>query len=340
MVVLENGRFNAVEWSRKLHRGKVLPEVELLFQNNMCMDGVDFEQCNNGLSHLYGQVTSMPTVSKAAFNEGSAASHSTSAQETVTTSMLSGFSEVDDDLAEIGGQAGTIRAREDARFNEVMKQEAHKLWFYGNKATNLRDFDGFATFYNSKTGAKRKQVFDCEGATSNAQTSIYGAVYGDGIYGVVPEGTTAGYQKQNLGKVVKTKTVGGVERNLVVQATKHKWHLGLVFENWLAGGRICNIDVADAAAMTNNQAATSFKNIIHRMVMLKARLDRVSGKKRVMMCAPIVSTLLMRQGLEKSSPALSLQTAATQFGPKANQLFFFDYQICESDQILETEAVL
>lgn len=336
MAVTANERLSMVEVSKRLHRGVILPEVELLAQDNGGAEDALWQKANNGFSHIYSQVTSMPTVSKSAFNEGQSASKSTSAQETETTTMLAGLSEVDADMIEANGEEGPIRAREDARFAEVMKQEFAKLLIYGNRATNARDFDGLAVRYGTLTGNKAKNVFSCGGQTANVQTSIYGAVWGSGLYGIYPEGTTAGYKSENLGKYPKVLSTG---KTLIVKGTKHKWHVGLVQEDWRCGGRICNIEVSHAKALTNNQAPGSYENILHKLVLLKQRLDRVSGKKALLV-NDTVGALLMRICLEKSSPALSLMTAMTQLGKQTTQLHWFDIPIRRVDQILDTEAVV
>lgn len=334
MAALSTQRKNLIEWSQHFHRGKVLPEIQMLAQENAVVMDMPFVQCNDGTTHLYNLQTALPTVAATMYGEGTPESKSQKAQERQTCTMLTGFSTVEKDLAEIGGQAGAIRAQEDANFAEALKQLFAQQVIYGNRASNVRHIFGFATLYNSLSGVKAKNVISCGGTTANAQCSAIIVNWGPDVYGIFPEGTTAGYTKEDLGVQVKTLSNGN---QLVVLQTKHKWHIGLVVEAWQSVVRICNIEVAHAQALTNNQAPTSFNNVLHKLVNARLRIRR-PGKK-VMYCNDTLYACLMRIAMEKSSSVVTLVQASTQFG-SFEELRIYDMAVRRVDQMLDTEAVV
>src|SRR5689334_12605078 len=111
MVALSVERFSQVEWSKKLHNGEVIPEVEMLAQDNGADADALWEQTNDNFTHLYGQVVAMPTMAKTAWGEGTSASKSTTAYESEPTALLTGLAEVEAEMAKVGGKEGIVRAK-------------------------------------------------------------------------------------------------------------------------------------------------------------------------------------------------------------------------------------
>lgn len=335
MAATTNVRLNIIEWSKHFHRGKVIPDVALLAQDNQMVMDIPFVECNDGTTHLYSLTTKLPTVSKTRFGGGTPESKSGRAQERENCVMISGFSSVEEKMSKVGGSAGQVMAKEDVNFAEAMKQGFAQALLYGNRTSDVDDINGFATRYSSLTGTKSANVFSCAGASANAQTSIYGVNWGPDVYGIFPEGLTAGYQRNFLGRNVTTLANGN---RLVELNTEHNWNFGLVIEHWASAGRICNIQTADAQALTNNQAPTSFANILHKMTLLLQRLNRRPGKK-VLYANDTVHALMMRLGLEKSSNGFTVREAVTQFGT-FEELRYLNTPIRRSDRILLTEGVV
>lgn len=334
MAAIAGVRKNIIEWSQHFHRGKVLPEIKMLVQENQSVMDMPFEQCNDGTSHLYNLSTALPTVSETMYGEGTPESKSQKAQERDTPTMVTGFSSVEEEMAKVGGAPGAVRADEDENFAEAMRQRVARLQFYANRATNPRHFFGFATRYNTLTGVKAKNILSCGGTTANAQTSAYLVNWGPDVHGIFPEGTTAGYQKKNLGRQVKTLANGN---QLVVLQTQHLWHIGLIVKAWQSVVRVCNIEVADALALTGNQAPTSFNNFLHKMILARLRIRRPGNK--VWYVNDTIYGLLLRIATEKSSGAVTIQAATTQFG-NFEELRVYGMPVRRNDQILDTEAVV
>lgn len=334
MAAVSTKMLNILEWGQRHHRGKYLPDIKMLAQENQVVMDIPWREANDGTTHLFRQQTALPQVYKTMFGEGTPESKSQTAEEREHCTMLSGFSTVPVQTARLHGTQGAVRAEEDANFAEAMKQGMAKAVWYDNRNASLKDIVGFATRYNTLSGVKAKNVLSCAGASANAQTSIYGVNWGRDVYGIFPEGMAAGYEKINRGVQVKTLSNGN---QLSVYQTEHVWHFGIVVEAWQSAGRICNIEVADALALTNNQAPSSVNNILHKILLLKQRFRR-PGKK-VLYANDTIHALLMRIGMEKSSGAVTVQEATNQFGTFM-ELRVHGMPMRLSDQILNTEAVV
>lgn len=333
MGALSGTRKNIIEWSQHFHRGKVLPQVRMLAQENHSLMDWLFTECNDGTGELYNVETAEPTVYKTAWGEGTPESKSQKAQLREVCTMLTGFSSVETEMAKVGGQKAVVRAEEDESFASAMRKTAAQMQFYANRNTNLKDFYGFATLYNSinASAAKLKNTISAGGTTNGTLTSAFLVNWGKGVYGIFPEGTQAGLQKLDLGTRVKTLANGN---ELVVDSTKHTWHLGLVVKDWRDVVRICNIKASDCLALTNNMAPTSLVNLLH--LMIRARLRIRNPGKKVWYVNDTVYGCLMRVALEKSNAALKVEQAITQFG-NFDELTILGIPVRRCDQILDTE---
>lgn len=325
---------NILEVSQHFHNGKVLPEINLLAQENQVVMDIPWKMCNDGTGHKYRLTTALPVAEKVAHGEGTTESKSQGAMERATCTMISGFSTVPRTTIMTGGAKGELRAREDALFAESLKQLFARSIFYDNRALSLKDIYGFMTLYSTLSGVKAKNVINCGGATPNGQTSAVIVNWGEDVYGVFPEGLPAGYNKIDHGLVVEKQANG---KKLSVFSTEHEWHFGLVVEAWPSVVRICNIDVANAVNLTGNQAPSSFLNVIHAIIRGKNRLRRPG--RAVCYVNDLVFELLMRIAFEKSSQAVKCEEAITQFGT-FQELRILGMPVRKSDQILLSEPVV
>ncbi len=326
-------RLNLIEWAQNFHRGKLLPEIKMLAQDNAILSDIPWMVCNDGTTHLYRMTTALPTVAKTAYGEGTPESKSQRAQERETCTMLTGFSTIEEDLGQLYGGMGAVRALEDENFSEALKQQFARSLFYDNRGSSLKDIYGLLTRYNTLTGVKAKNTLGMGGTTGSGQTSVYFAHWGPDCYGIFPEGTMAGYQKIDLGRQVKTLASGN---QLVVRQTKHLWHIGLVISAWQSAGRIGNIEVINAKDLGGNLVPTNVNGLLHKIVQMKMRFRRPG--RTVAYCNDTVYSAIMRIGMEKSNAAVTIQNAATQFG-QFEELRIFNMPVRRCDQILDTEAV-
>ena len=98
---------------------------------------------------------------------------------------------------------------------------------------------------------------------------------------------------------------------------------------------------AALAALSGNQAPTAFTNILHGMAKVIARMPKGTGGRLVFHGNRLLFEALHRIGMEKSSAAVTLGAAASQFGePGSEELRVFGYPFVCCDAIVNTEAVV
>lgn len=333
MAILSSQRKNIIDWGKQLHRGEFLPEVMMLAQQNQNVMDVPFSPCNDGTTHLYRVQTKLPTAQKTAWGQGTTPSTGQSAQERAHCTMMTSWASVEEEMTKIGGIAGAARAAEDMNHYESLKQLMAEEMIFGNRGVDPLGIDGFATLYNDKAGPKAKQFFDCAGA-GNHQTTAILVNWGADVYGIFPEGTTAGYQKKVSNQTVTTLANGN---KMFTADTQHLWHFGLVVEAWQSVARVVNIDVPDLLAMSVSQAPTSFTNVLHGMITLRKRIRRPGNP--VWYVNETVWTYLMRLALEKSAAAVTIEKAATQFGT-FEEMTILGTPVRLCDRILNTMAAI
>lgn len=331
---------NQVTWSQQFHRGRYLPEVMLLSQDNSFDMDLPLMMANDGTGHTFRYQTAQPTVQSTDWGEGTPESSSRSAKDREECIMISGLASVESEMANLHGQKAAARAAEDLKFLEAIRQLRHRHYFYGNRQNSLKEINGLATRYNSLTGVKAKQVFSCGGTTANAQTSVYFAKFGKGnVYGFFPEGTEGGYHKETHERQ-KTKLANG--NHTLMDDVWHRQYQGLVVEDWRAAGRICNIEVSDLNALTGTQATTAMAtNLSHAFLRMRRRIQRSpTPGKIVAFVNDTAFTGFIRLVAETSKGAVTWRDAAGQFGSSFQELNVWGIPVRPCDAILDTEGVV
>jgi len=167
-----------VDFAKRLDPdGKTASVAELLSQRNEILDDMLWMEGNLPTGHRTTQRVALPTVSTRALNEGVAPSKSETMQIDEACAIIEGWSEVDKDLAELNGNTGAFRLSEAMAFFEALNQKQSQLLFYGNSSTSPKDFNGFATRYNSLSGNAASNVITGGGSGSD-NSSIWLAVWG------------------------------------------------------------------------------------------------------------------------------------------------------------------
>jgi hypothetical protein len=168
--------------------------------------------------------------------------------------MLEAYGEVDKALADLNGNTAAFRLSEDRPHIEGMNQEVAQTLFYGNEGTEPEAFTGLSPRFNDKSAANADNIIDGGGVgTDNA--SIWLAVWGPNTgYGIVPKGSVAGLQQQDLGEVT-IENVDGAGGRMQAYRSHYRWDAGLTIRDWRYFVRIANIDrsalTADASAGAN-----------------------------------------------------------------------------------------
>jgi len=278
--------------------------------------------------------TGLPAVTWRLLNYGVQPSKSTTKQVTDTCGMLECFAPVDEELANLNGNAPEWRLSEDKAFIEAMKIEVVSVFFYGDKITPEK-FIGMAARYNQlpptppdKT-VSSYNVIDA-GGRGNDNTSIWVVNWGsETIYGIFPKGTKAGIEQKDLG----LQTIYDAERGEYLgYKTHYKWKVGLTVRDWRSTARICNIDVSNLQADAGAQA-----KLVEALIVAtnKAKRFNLGGKTSIYMHTD-VKTMFEIQTLNKTNALLSWDLA------KEGQpiLTFRGIPIRTCESLLLTEATV
>lgn len=129
----------ALELSKHIHEGKLLPLIQTLSQQMEMFGDAHWEMCNDGTGHVGVTEYYQPTGSWRAYNEGVAAEASISAEFREVTSMLDGRFHSDRALLMHkargdGGRAAVLRARLIGQYMVGMLKTLQTSLLYGTRS--------------------------------------------------------------------------------------------------------------------------------------------------------------------------------------------------------------
>lgn len=331
MAVLATTALTLADWAKRLDPdGRVPVVAELLSQSNEILEDAVFMEGNLPTGHRVVIRTGLPTVYWRAINQGIPTSKSTTAQVDEACGMLEAYSEVDKDLAELNGNTAQFRLSEDSAFLEAMNQTMAQTLFYGNPATDPKQFLGLASRYSSTTAGNGQNIIKA-GGSGSVNTSIYLVIWGENtVFCPFPKASKAGLLHEDLGlNTVWDSNQGRYQ----AYRTHYQWKNGLVVKDWRYVVRIANIDTT----ITNNNFAADL------IALLSRALDRIPNfgmGRPVFYMNRTVYSILRLQALNKSNYALSVEKGLSQFGLPMNWLSFNGVPLRRVDQLLNTEATV
>ncbi len=303
--------------------------IDLFVQSNTILEDAIAIECNDGTNHKTTVRNGLPEPQFRKFYQGAKCTKGEYTTVTDGTAMLSDYSNVDKDLADLNGNTNQFRLNEADAHIQGMNNTVQENIIYGNKGKNASAFDGFATRYNTISTTKGEigyQVIDA-GGTSTDNTSIYLIGWGEkSAHLIYPRGSKAGLDHKDLGEET-VKDSNGDE----YQAYRDyfSWKLGLSVRNYRASGRIANIKVSDLG--TSNAA-----DICDLMVKLYHRCkqhSKIAKAKQVWYVNETIETYLHLQAMNKTNVRLTLDEVDGQPIVK-----FLGIPVKCCDAILDTEA--
>jgi len=331
MATLPAGQLTLLDYAKRLDpKGTVATVAELLTQLNDILEDAVFVEGNLPTGHRVTIRTGLPTVYFRQINAGVPTSKSTTAQVDEPAAMLEARSHIDAKLLQLNGNSASFRLSEDSAFIEAMNQQQANTMFYGNLAVDAKTYTGLATRYSAISGAGNAQNIVDAGGTGSVNTSIYFVGWGqNSVFCTFPKGSKAGINYRDLGE----ESVADANGNFY-QAVRslYQWDNGLVVKDWRYAVRIANIDT------TNLVAESSAADLIKVMVKAVARIPSFNNIRPVFYANRTIYEMLMIQALNKSTNALSVQDALSQFGTTTKTLHFMGFPIRMCDQLLNTEA--
>lgn len=338
MATLSTNNLTLADWAKRTDpEGRVPVVAELLSQTNEVLEDCVFKEGNLPTGDRVVIRTGLPSVYWRALNQGIPSSKSTTAQVDEACGILEARSEVDKDLAMLNGNTAQFRLSEDVAFLEAMNQTQATTLFYGNPATDPKQFLGLATRYSSSTAGNGQNVIKAGGASSD-NTSIYLVVWGDNtVYCPFPKGSAAGLMHEDLGEQTVYNSDG---TRLQAYATRYQWKNGLVVKDWRYVVRICNIDVSDLMTQSTTQAASASTAIIKLMSRALYRIPNMSMGRAAFYMNRTVHSGLAIAALDKSQYVLKVNEGLSQFGTPYSWLSFQGVPLRKVDAILNTESLV
>jgi hypothetical protein len=334
MATLAVTSLTLADWAKRLDPDGTVPIVaELLSQSNEILEDAVFIEGNLPTGHRVVIRTGLPTIYYRALNQGVPPSKSTTAQVDEGCSILEAFSEIDADLAELNGNTAAFRLSEDRAFLEAMNQTQAGALFYGNPATDARQYLGLAARYGAISGAGNAQNIINGLGTSSVCTSVWLVVWGENtVFCPFPKGSKAGLVHEDLGIETVNNSDGS---RLRAYRTRYQWKNGLVVKDWRFVVRIANIDV------TNLVAQSSAADVIQLMSRALDRIPNMAMGRGVFYMNRTVFSMLRIQalGYTKGS-ALGIEKGLNQFGQPMNWMSFEGCPIRRVDQLLNTETYI
>jgi len=285
-------------------QGKIATIIEMLNQTNEILLDMSWMEGNLPTGHKSVIRTGLPTPTWRKLYGGVQPTKSTTAAVTDTCGMLEAFAEVDKALADLNGNTSAFRLSEDAAHLEAMNQSMADTLFYGDEATYPERFTGLGPRFDDLTAANADNMIDggsASGQTDNA--SIWLVVWGPNtVHGIIPKGSTAGFQMKDMGEVV-IENVDGSNGRMVAYRTHYRWDAGITVRDWRYVVRIYNIDKSTLTADASSGADLS--NLMFEAI---DRIPNLNAGRPVFYMARDIRTKLREQLAAKtSSSTLSIE---------------------------------
>jgi hypothetical protein len=338
VITNSNNNLTLADWAKRTDpEGRVALVAELLSQSNEILEDCVFKEGNLPTGDRVVVRTGLPTAYWRSLNQGIPNSKSTTAQVDEACGMLEARSEVDKDLAMLNGNTAQFRLSEDNAFLEAMNQTQATTMFYGNPATDPKQFLGLATRYSSTTAGNGTNIISGGATAGSLNTSVYLVVWGDNtVYCPFPKGSKAGLVHEDLGE----QTVYDGVNRMQAYATRYQWKSGLVVKDWRYVVRIPNLLVADIVAGTGTQAASAGTQLTKLMMRAMYKIPNLDSGRAAFYMNRTVHSGLAVQSLDRSQAALAVQPALSQFGTARNYRSFQGIPIRRVDCLLNTESVV
>lgn len=269
MGAITTGAMSIVSVTKTLGpNGEAAKIAEVLNQTNAILDDIPWKPGNLLDGNRTPVRTTLPSVSAAIANAGTAGTVGESAQIDDACAVFRSKSEMDALVAETGGKAmvSVNRANQAKAHIESHGQKLATTLFYGSPSVP-EEFVGIAPRLNSLSGVAADNVIDCSG-TGSDNTSIYLVGWGEGkVMGIYPKGTQGGLERLDEspnGPISITSSTGIAGQTFPGYREYFIWRCGLSVEDWRYMVRACNIDVSDLLA--NGGAAAPLVDIMISML--------------------------------------------------------------------------
>lgn len=331
------GVVTLADWAKRMDPdGKVAAIIELLGQRNEILEDMMWKEGNLPTGDRTTVRTGLPTIVFRLLNQGVTPSKSTTAQLDEQCAKMEAWCEIDEELIRLNGATAEYRLTEAMAFLEALNQTFAKTLFYGNQGVNQEQFTGFAPRFSSSSATNGANIIKSTGAGS-VNLSIWLIAWGPiTVHGIYPKASMAGIQHRDFGLQVIETTAGIAQGRMAGYRDQWKWDVGLAVRDWRYVVRVANID---QVALVGDPTGATVK-LIEYMSKAMHRIPYRGVGKLVFYANRTIQSMLTIQALNKSTNALSLQEAMSQFGHEISEMRFLGIPIRTVDQLTETEATV
>lgn len=347
MASLNSSVFSLIDATKQLTPdGSVETGIaELLTLENGLLLDMMWKEGNLPTGHRLTMRTGLPTGTWRKFNQGVANTKSTTVQVDEACGMYEQKGSIDKDLALINGGSAQFRMNENVAHIQAMNNDMATAVFYSDSSVPEK-FIGLTPRYSSLSAGNAQNILSAGGAGSD-NTSIWLIGWGEqGLYGIFPKGSKAGLQHTPVQDGTGdgcTEVPDENGNNYRAFVDRYQWKAGVAIKNWQYAVRIANVDVSDLLALTGTQAITAATSIIKLMSRAIVRIPTPAGVKLAFYMNRTVYSILQVIALEKSSAALKIEDALTQFGNvsvKTKEMQFLGIPIRYCDALNLNEALV
>lgn len=346
MAALPTTNLTLADWAKRRDPdGSIAVIANLLSQTNEILTDMVVKEGNLPTGHQVSVATGLPAVYWRSVNEGIPPSKATTAQVTEALSILEARSEVDIDVAKLNDDVAGLRLSEARMFIEAMNQQQARTIFYGNPASDPKEYLGLTYRYNNTAAGNAQNLVDAGGASGNTNASVWLVNWGDEtVFSIFPKGSAAGLIHEDLGiETIYQQSSAGTgagepSRRMRAYVDWFQWKHGLVVKDWRHAVRIHSIEVSDLGALTNEAAPTVFTNLLHQMAKAVYRIPNMEMGRAAFYMNRTVHSGLSRLAMEKSQSVLGINQGLSQFGTPRTYMDFLGIPIRRCDILLNTEA--
>jgi len=339
MGALAKTRATLLDVARRLDpNGSIGVIAEILQEYNDILEDIPWQQGNLPTGHQFNIRTSKPTPTFRLLNQGVVPAKSTTGQIVEGCAILENRSEIDINVAKLGGQEKAFRLSEDTAFIQGLSDMLADTLIYGDISSDPEQFNGLASRYYSLSGETTSAQVITAGGSGSDNTSIWLVGWApEKVFGIFPKGSKAGLQYEDLGiqDVLTNATTGAKMRAFV---SWYQWMCGIAIKDYRCVVRIANIDVSDLA--TASDSTDTSANILKYMSKALDYLPPDANIRPVFYMNKTTRSMLRVKLMDKSNIHLSVQDVVGASGISRKELQFMGVPCRRVDSILNAESAL
>lgn len=274
--------------------GSIAMIAEILDEVSEVLDDIYFIEGNLVDGNKTSIRNGLPTPTWRKMYGGVQPTKSRVTQVTDTCGMLEDYGEVDKALADTNGNTAEFRLSEDKPHIEGINQELTDTIFHGNEGTEPEAFTGLSPRYNSLSAENADNII-VGGGSGADNGSIWLVVWSDDTcFGIIPKGSQAGLQFQDLGEVT-LENVDGNGGRMQAYRSHYRFDAGLTLKDWRYVVRIPNIDKSLLSSVYTAGAFASGAHLPELMFQAMERIPNLNRGKASFYMSRTMRTWVRRQ---------------------------------------------